>query len=337
MAQRRVASRIALLLTLMLALAAWVFLGWRLLLPPLEAELPQERTRDMVHCESGLRTSSGPEAVHSVAAFWIDRFEATRHDYALFLADNPICVDAARGLTVQDLERQPDLPVTRVTLEEARLFALYARKRLPTLMEWEWAAAGPANLQFPWGDAESMTPLANTLEAGLEALAPVGMFEGGRSRFGAYDLVGNAAEWTNSPAGLHSPDRYLIKGGSYLDPARDRSTLLTALDSWTPLGAGWLPIPWRLAGSEAWFSDTGFRCALEDAAVAQDIELRTLVSQLGARDPWGWFFDRRGAESKLRALGVVALPYLEYAMRTDNAALAERLLELAQAIRRGEH
>ncbi len=336
MATRRAALRIALPAAVALALLAWVLVGWRLLLPPYVTALPGARTEDMVFCSAGMRVAVGPVSATAVAAFWIDRFEVTRHDYALFLANNPAGADAQRGLVPAALEMQPDLPVTRVSLAEARNFAAQRGKRLPSSIQWEWAAAGPGNLPFPWGEAEAVTTLANTLDAGFGALVPVGMFEGGRSRFGAYDLVGNAAEWTDSTAGAHTPDRFLVKGGSYLDLAGDRRTHMTALDSWVPNGAEWAPISWRLAGADAWFSDTGFRCVLDEEAAALDAHVRSLLQQLGSHDPWGWFFERRGAEADLRAIGAVALPYLDYAVAHAEPAHGARLDALAQSIRRGE-
>jgi formylglycine-generating enzyme required for sulfatase activity len=69
---------------------------------------------------------------------------------------------------------------------------------LPSEDQWERAARGDDDREYPWGDEFDPTR-ANLAEAGVGALTPVGSFPGGASPFGVLDLAGNADEWTSSP------------------------------------------------------------------------------------------------------------------------------------------
>lgn len=93
-------------------------------------------------------------------------------------------------------------PVHTVSHAAAEAYAAWLsqrigrRFRLPTEAEWEYAAAGPQGLEFPWGDFAP--DCANTLESGLLMTTPVGCFPKGASPFGALDMAGNVEEWTST-------------------------------------------------------------------------------------------------------------------------------------------
>ncbi len=53
-----------------------------------------------------------------------------------------------------ELLQSPDLPITGLLLDEAMIFAEGSGKRLPTAMEYEFAATNGWTTRFPWGDSE---------------------------------------------------------------------------------------------------------------------------------------------------------------------------------------
>ncbi|MGA0060681.1 MAG: formylglycine-generating enzyme family protein [Planctomycetota bacterium] len=123
--------------------------------------------------------------------FFLDRFEVTQSDWDRYQRDH-------RGRNPASGSRAGELPVVGIDLEEARGYASWRFGRLPRFDEWSYAVSGGGSYRRPWGDIDQVA-WANTSELGLGALTPVGAFEAGRQPGGPYDLLGNAAEWTETP------------------------------------------------------------------------------------------------------------------------------------------
>ncbi len=117
-------------------------------------------------------------------------------------------------------------PVVHVTLNDARAYAAWAGGRIPTEVEWEYAASlglsTPADpesgIRGPDGQIRANIwtgrfPVSDLGRDGFAGIAPVGCFAPGRT--GVYDMIGNVWEWTDTPFSPAHP-RFTIKGGSYL-------------------------------------------------------------------------------------------------------------------------
>lgn len=136
-----------------------------------------------------------PSYTANVKGFYIDIHEVTNAQYKTFLA-------AAGG---RDAPKSPDwdgenvrtgaerLPVRYVSWDDARAYASWAGKRLPTEVEWEKATRGPNGLLFPWGNNFDSSLCMST---GQDGPQEVGAIPGNRSPYGLYDTVGNVQEWT---------------------------------------------------------------------------------------------------------------------------------------------
>jgi iron(II)-dependent oxidoreductase len=125
-----------------------------------------------------------------------------------------------------------DEPVLHVGWNEAQAYCRWARRRLPSEAEWEFAAATAAKQRYPWGDEEPGLARANLGGAGL---APVGGCAAGDNAAGARQLIGNVWEWTAStfapyPGFVVDPyqeysapwfgTHKVLRGGSFATPAR---------------------------------------------------------------------------------------------------------------------
>ena len=104
------------------------------------------------------------------------------------------------------------LPVGGVNWYEARAYARFMKKELPTVVEWN-AAAIPeaARWVVPHGRFESTTPVR-------------GGNPGGVSPRGVYDMAGNVREWTMN---AREPGSRFILGGGWSDPTYLFSELYT--------------------------------------------------------------------------------------------------------------
>jgi formylglycine-generating enzyme required for sulfatase activity len=107
-----------------------------------------------------------------------------------------------------------DHPVVWVDLDDARAFAAWAGKRLPTEEEWQFAAQGDG-CEYPWGSG-LRAGVCNLGETG--DTTPVKAFPAGRSPSGCYDMCGNVWQWTESERNDSRTRFCIIRGGSYFAP-----------------------------------------------------------------------------------------------------------------------
>ncbi len=218
---------------------------------------------EMVHIPSGtfrMGSRDGyaderPDHVESQNMFWLDVHEVTVSEYDK-------CV-AAGECRRQKTIRQPDAehkfdrfcnygrksrelhPINCVDWFQARAYCRWVGKRLPTEVEWEYAARGADGRKYPWGNGNPSESLLNACgrecvilgaqvgkkwesmyaaDDGWDATAPVGSFALDKSPLGVMDMAGNVAEWTDSEyTKCYSDDcetsskERVIRGGAWND------------------------------------------------------------------------------------------------------------------------
>jgi formylglycine-generating enzyme required for sulfatase activity len=94
-------------------------------------------------------------------------------------------------------------PINCVTWYEAEAFCIWDGGRLPSDLEWEYAArGGDRERRVPWSDAATNSAYGfancgrNNDASGIAQIWPVGASPAGDARWGQSDLVGNLWEYT---------------------------------------------------------------------------------------------------------------------------------------------
>jgi len=175
-----------------------------------------------------------------VDSFFVDRYPVTNYQYRRFVEETG---HREPWLWKDPLWSQPMQPVVGVGWNDARLYAKWAGKSLPTEAQWEKAGRGVDGRWWAWGN-EFVPGRCNSREYGLLRTSEVGSFDDGVSPYGCYDMCGNVWEMCEGRwQGNHPP----MRGGCFLGNA----TFVRITCRWTPEdpenGAHWL----------------GFRCVKE--------------------------------------------------------------------------
>ncbi len=193
-----------------------------------------------------------PQHEVTLDSFYIDKYEVSVAQYALFLNDlggyeracNQIdCAwpreraGTANYLSIQENEDGTatfmpfqdfgDYPINYVTWYGANNYCQWAGGRLPTEAEWEYAARGTDGRTYPWGNREPDALRAVFNSDSFENIKPVDALPDGASPFGAFAMAGNMWEWVadwydsayysvspaNNPTGPEGDQRVTRGGG----------------------------------------------------------------------------------------------------------------------------
>lgn len=154
--------------------------------------------------------------VFNMKAFYMDKHPVTNAQFAQFLkATNYKPSDPENflknwtdGVMPEGTE---DNPVTFVSWEDAKAYAKWAKKRLPTEKEWQYAAQGMKGYLYPWGNKLDSTKC----NIGNGILDPIGTYPQGANEFGIEELTGSVWQVTNDLYKSGTTGYVILKGGSY--------------------------------------------------------------------------------------------------------------------------
>jgi formylglycine-generating enzyme required for sulfatase activity len=211
------------------------------------------RLPDLVSVNGGTAwIGSTPSEVAAAVAEWSDHLVEDRYKVddlqtwlskevpchprmveSFLLGRHPVTAGEARAFSRATGWRLPrrvstlpaDVPAWGLSIHDAAAYCTWLAEetgrvvRLPTEVEWEWAARGPGRADYPWGD--QFDPARCITFGATDEPLPVGGRPHGASTFGAEDMAGTVEEWTSTwyepyPDGhLVVDDLYLANRGRY--------------------------------------------------------------------------------------------------------------------------
>jgi formylglycine-generating enzyme required for sulfatase activity len=217
-----------------------------------------------------------PEHPVFLDAFYLDLYEVTNAQYRECVKALGCTQTGPNSVTRQGYRDDPaydNYPLISVTWDQADAYCKWAGQHLPTEAQWEYAASGPENFTWPWGDTfkAALMPAAET------DTQPVGSYSDGVSPFGIFDMAGNVAEWvaddydeafyanspSSNPFSTNVSAGRIFRGGSF--GKQSGSSYTTS----------------RRDGNIRTYSDVrvGFRCAQDASEVTLPDERATLVAE----------------------------------------------------------
>lgn len=184
---------------------------------------------------------NGTGEMLEMKSFWMDRTPVTNKQFRDFL----IATGYRPSDTLNFLKHwkngnivpgEENHPVVYVSYEDARAYARWAGKRLPTEAEWQYAAQTNKLNEWPWKQTKPVirktqyvteTLTVSSIEGidprmanlGDGKLYPVGKYPRGANPYGLLDLTGCVWQLTNDIYESGSYRFIILKGGSYFKPS----------------------------------------------------------------------------------------------------------------------
>jgi len=199
-----------------------------------------------------------PAHIVYVDSFYLDKYEVTNVQFFKF------CKSTDRALPefwrIEEFHCGPDYPhhpVVGISWNDARDYAEWIGKRLPTEAEWEYAARGTlVGKNYPNGDEIDTTTANFTFAGNTRGTVPIGSFPPNGN--GLYDMAGNVVEWVQD---YYDKDYYKASPKENpTGPSRGKFRVIR--------GGGWHSGPscntvyFRNALRFSWIDfNVGFRCA----------------------------------------------------------------------------
>lgn len=152
-------------------------------------------------------------------SLWIDKYPVTNGMFYEFVKSSGYHpADTANYLKHwsggKPLPGTELLPVVYVSHQDAKAYARWAGKRLPSEAEWQYAAQGNDMRKYPWGNE----PDSTRCNSKLNHPTPVDKFPEGASPFGVEDMIGNVWQMTSDVYDNGSYYFTMIRGGSFYHP-----------------------------------------------------------------------------------------------------------------------
>ncbi len=185
--------------------------------------------------------TDGLDQTYIMNSFYIDEFPVTNSQFKDFIESSSYKPSDPTNFLKHWIngiipKGEEHFPVVYVSYEDARAYGTWAKKRLPTELEWQYAAQTPLLNEWPWKQQKPVTRkeqfVTETLTvAAIVGIDPkhtnlgdgkpysVGSYSKGANPIGLQDLVGCVWQLTNDVYESGSYRYIIMKGGSYFKPS----------------------------------------------------------------------------------------------------------------------
>lgn len=175
-----------------------------------------------------------------MSGFYIDQHPVTNGEYYQFMRESGYVpedlVNFLKHWKIgKPLREDRNKPVIYISYEDAKAYASWAGKRLPTELEWQYAAQTEDQRPWPWSTEDTIQReieyVTNTLTVsrlkgvgsiycnpGNGVLDEVEKYPEGKNPAGLFDLVGSVWQLTQDMYDDGSYNFVIMKGGSYFNP-----------------------------------------------------------------------------------------------------------------------
>jgi serine/threonine protein kinase len=236
-------------------LAVLAVMFWPGSKPPATPVARVETPPGMVSIPAGPFLFGADKQSISLPAYYMDETVVDNAHYAQF------CASTNHALPPGFKADRPDLPVVDVTAADARAYAQWAGKRLPSPQEWEKAARGANGFKYPWGDREDATraDVIDNPALKTHVLHPAGE-AANVSPYGLKNMAGNCWQIIEEK---RTPSPQSIRQFAYMDPPA------TGAEPWCSMRGGSFNAPFAAAvvyesvtiPERNRSPEIGFRCA----------------------------------------------------------------------------
>jgi formylglycine-generating enzyme required for sulfatase activity len=175
------------------------------------------------HCEKD------EKPVHEVCVddFWMGKYEVTQAQWKNLISENPSKFNTGQTYPVEMVSwHDAQSYIKKLNSIQKHIF------RLPTEAEWEYAARSGGKYHTYANKGGSLNKVAWYIKNSNRSSHPTGTRE--PNKFGLYDMAGNVWEWCNdiysanyysasrknNPQGPSTGQQRVIRGGSYMFPAK---------------------------------------------------------------------------------------------------------------------
>ena len=205
-----------------------------------EPQKSPEDIKDMVFIPGGtfvmgidaIECDANPLHEIYVDDFYIDKYPVSNIEYERFIVVTEY--ESEGNWEEYFTDGKEEFPVVGITYNDAKAYAKWRGKRLPTEAEWEKAARGTDGRLYPWGNEWNGKKLCSKDGGPLKTVQD---YPEGASPYLVFNMLGTVWEWTDDHYSLYPYNRtpvesldmeVVIRGGEWLTELEELGVTIRA-------------------------------------------------------------------------------------------------------------